>query len=457
MLKKIISMFILCLMLFSVVACAGTPADGDDKEVDENNPISYTTFRWGITRSDLFLPIAGNTNQGDALLARYAEIEEVYNSELIVEAYDRRDDSEILTRLSTMNEMFDFYWSNIRKIGMPMYKRGVLYALEDIGTIDAADEKWGPASYISTGILGGQHYGFFPNEWAYNPEFEGCLLFNREMLEDLSIPLPYEYQESNSWNWDNYRNVLQQVRDSSSSDSEITPWSSVAFNEDAVSMFLANGLDPVIYNENTGEYTYGFDCAEGIAVLEYMSDLRARSLYFTAGATPFIDGKCAFFSSDSSAATTVATDTLTDNNSVAASNIVYGIVTFPLGPNATEENVSACFYNTTDLNFIFNMSDNESDTIGYFMEILYAPLDGVQNWKDYCQDNVFHDDDGRDFDNYIFMLEHAKYDMSGFYTESSYDFDALYKEVIRGELSAVACFESMRETVNTEINSEMID
>ncbi len=457
MFRKIISILIICLMMFSAVACAGTPSTGDNKEVDENNPLSYTTFRWGITRSDLFLPIQGNTNQGDALLDRYAEIEEVYNSELIVEAFDRKDDSEILTRLSTMNDMFDFYWSNMRKIGIPMYKKGVLYALEEIETIDATNEKWGPASYISTGILGDNHYGFFPNEWAYNPEFEGCLLFNREMLEDLNIALPYEYQESNGWTWENYRDMLLEIKNSAASDSEVLPWTCAVFNEDAVSMFLANGIDPIIYNEMTGLYSYGFDSAEGIAVLEYMADLRARELYFNEGSEPFINGLAAFYSSDSAEATTVPSDALSSSESVAGSNIVYGIVGFPQGPNGTAENVSACFYNTTDLNFIFNMSENDSDIIGYFMEVLYAPLTGVQTWKEYCQDNVFHDDEGRDYDNYIYLLEHAKYDMSGFYTESSYQFDTLYKQVIRGEMSAISCFESMRKTVNAEINAEMID
>ncbi len=456
MLRKLLAILLLCVTIFTT-ACTATRAGQDNDGVNADDPLSYTSFIWGVIRGDLFSPVPGATPEGDAILARYQELRDTYDMTLTVEVLDsRKEDQEVTLRLNTQKDMFDLLWSDMRDIGMPFQSEGVLYALEEIETIDPTDEKWGPESYLSIGLLEGQHYGFFPNEWPFNPELEGIMIFNAELLDEYGVTLPYELWEQNAWTWSNFENILQTLK---TADPDLMPWASPVYNEDSVSMFFANGLSPIVKNESTGEYEYGFDSTAGIETLDFMSRLRQAGL-LGGGITgnnarsTFLDGNAAFYSSDSGEATNIDSSSLSDSG-IASSNITYGIIQFPWGPNGSRETVSACYYNTTDLNFIFNMSENDSDTIGLFMEEMFAPLDGdgYLNWKERCQEIVFFDD--RDYENYIFMIEHAKYDMSGFYTESSSTLDGLYKKVVAGEMAASSAFEEVRQKINAEINKNM--
>ncbi len=452
MLRKILAILLLCVTIFTT-ACTANRAGQGSNDVNEDDPLSYTSFIWGVIRGDLFAPVPGATPEGDAILARYQELRDTYNMNLKVEVLDnRKEDQEVTLRLNTQKDMFDLLWADMRDIGIPFQSEGVLYALEEIETIDPTDEKWGPESYLSIGLLEGQHYGFFPNEWPFNPELEGVMIFNTDLLDEYGITHPYELWEQNAWTWSNFENILQTIK---TANPDIIPWASPVYNEDAVSMFFANGLSPIVKNATTGEYTYGFDSTLGIETLDFMSRLRASSLLTNDKArTSFIDGKVAFFSTDSGEATNIDSSTLSDSG-IASSNITYGIIQFPWGPNGRRENVSACYYNTTDLNFMFNMSENESDIIGLFMEEMFAPLegDGYLNWKERCKEIVFFDE--RDYENYIYMIEHARYDMSGFYSESSSELDALYKKVVMGEKAASSAFDEIRQKINAEINKNI--
>lgn len=452
MLRKIFAILLLCVTIFAT-ACTATRTGQGGNDVNTDDPLFYTSFIWGVIRGDLFAPVPGATPEGDAILARYQELRDTYNMDLTIEVLDsREEDREVTLRLNTQKDIFDLLWADMRDIGMPFQGEGVLYALEEIETIDPADEKWGPASYLSIGLLEGKHYGFFPNEWPFNPELEGIMIFNTDLIDEFGITLPYELWEQNAWTWSNFENILQTIKTAAP---DIIPWASPVYNEDAVSMFFANGLSPIVKNETTGEYSYGFDSTMGIETLDFMSKLRAAGLLANNNArTSFIDGKAVFFSTDSGEATNIDSSALSASG-IASSNITYGIIQFPWGPNGSKENVSACYYNTTDLNFIFNMSENDSDIIGLFMEEMFAPLegDGYLNWKERCQEIVFFDE--RDYENYIYMIEHARYDMSGFYSESSSQLDALYKKVVMGEKAASSAFDEVRTQINAEIDKNM--
>jgi len=453
MLKKISAILLLAVMIFSITAC--TASDSvifftSNEEKTSYETLSHTTFRWGVTRANLFDPLEGATVIGDAILDRYDKMEEEYKLNLIIESFDSKDDV-VYTRLATQLDLFDFYWNNMRHTGIPMQKQGVLYALEDIENINPTDNKWGEASYMTIGVIEGKHYGFYPNKWAYNPEIECTLIFNKNVLDDLGIAYPYEYIEAKNWNWNSFRDVLQKVKDGLVSENEIMPWCSAVYNEDVVGMMLANGLDPLVRSGESGLWSYGFDCSEGIDVLNYMSDLRARGLLYNKNMDAMKNGYGAFYSADTSTATTIGGDGR-GGDQVVSSVQRYGIAPFPQGPNAKENSSSGCFFNTTDINFIFNVTENSPAQLGLFMEAMWAELDGVPDWKGYCQEHVF-EEGSKDYEFFIRLIENARYDLSGFYTESSSDLDTYYKQVVKGELSAAECFEMVRPMFTNDLST----
>ncbi len=85
MLKRVLA-FAMLLVLCLFTSCVPTKVNDGGIGSDEDNPLDYATFRWGIISTELFIPTSGQTTIGDAILQRYADMEETYNLEIITEA-----------------------------------------------------------------------------------------------------------------------------------------------------------------------------------------------------------------------------------------------------------------------------------------------------------------------------------------------------------------------------------
>lgn len=451
MLKRVLA-FAMLLVLCLFTSCVPTKVNDGGIGSDEDNPLDYATFRWGIISTELFIPTSGQTTIGDAILQRYADMEETYNLEIITEAQPLKG-GDLTSRLAIQQNVYDFYQTAPRYEGLDKYQMGVLYALEDIETIDATSDKWGYKNFISAARFSdGKHYGFYPNEWSYGPSVEGALQFNIEIIREIGVTNPYEYYEQKLWNWDTFTALLQEIKDSGYTSQEIHPWQAVSFNEDAVSIMFVNGLQALVMDANQN-YTFGFDTDAGIQALDFLSGLRQKGLYYCGGDGAFVhDNTAVFFSSSSSDATT-APATL-DGESIATLVNEYGIITFPYGPNGSPDNVSASVNFSSLYHFIISQSDNTAENIGIFMEELFKPLDGVPNWQKYLIDDIFQDPDGRDYAAYMHMVEHCNNDYSTYYGNSSLTLDGYFAKVVRGEMSSVELFSTIRPMIQSELSKK---
>jgi hypothetical protein len=442
----------LVLFIFLFTACVPAKVDGGSSKGDDNNPLEYTTFRWGIVSSELFIPTPGQTTIGDAILQRYKDLEETYNLEIITEAQPLKG-GDLTNRLAIQQNVYDFYQTAPRYEGLDKYQLGVLYALEDIETIDADSTKWGYKNFLSAARFSdGKHYGFYPNEWSYGPNVEGILQFNTELIREIGVTNPYEYYERKLWNWDIFTDILQTIKTSGFTDQEIHPWQAVSFNEDAVSIMFANGLEALATDAN-GNYTFGFDCDAGIQALDFLSELRQRGLYYGGGSYEFTNSKTAVFLSSSSEGATTAPASI-DGESIATMVSEYGVITFPYGPNGSPDDVSASVNFSSLYHFIINQSDNTSEDIGLFMEELFKPLDDVPSWQEYLIEDIFQDPDGRDYDAYMYIVEHCNNDFSTYYGESSLTLDGYFADAVRGEMGASEIFESIRPMIQAELGKK---
>ncbi len=443
MFKKALALLILCTIMLSA-ACVGSPTDGG-YETDEESPLAYAEFRFGILPGGYLNPTMGQTNIGDAILARYEKMKTVHNLDIIIETCELKSDV-VTKRLAVMQELFDIYETAPRYVGLSSYEKGVLYALEDIPTIDANSEKWGYKNQISSARFSdGKYYGFFPNEWPYAPTFEGLMHFNTQILRSLGMTLPYEYYEQKSWNWEVFEGLLKEIKESGFA-ADIKPWTAVSFNEDAVNMMFINGMSSISKNHQ-GEYQFGFDCPAGIEVLEFMNNMYVNGLYYC-NSTAFTQDYTSVFFSSASGGTVSASSTI-GSETLATQVPEFGIITYPYGPSGSPDNVSANI-NWSSVNyFIFNVTDNEAETIGIFMEELFSPLDGVTSWQEYLQNDIFHN--SKDFEYYVDMLKNCNNDNSTYYGNSSLLLDGYFAKAVRGEIAAAQVFESIRETIQTEI------
>lgn len=453
MFKRIAAIVLLVLMMFAT-ACTVQRVDGGND--GEGDMFEYVTFRWGNSYYETYHPsLINSTDRGDAMLARYEELREDYGLDFIVEDM-KNESSELLQRMAISQNVPDIFMGTSRKIGWELYNMDALYALNEIETIDYEDEeKWGYAAYTQCARYDGVTYGFFPNAWAEVPNFTGILMFNNEILEDAGVELPYVYQEQGNWNWSNFETILNTLK---AYDPSSTPWVSGSMHDDAWYLLMSNGLSGVIEDEYTGKYVFGFnENNHGIETLEWMNKLWSQGLYGSNGKQLFaVDQTSAFYTTSVSAAT--STTASVDANGVVSEAVAslvneYGIVTFPYGPNGTSETVSANVYWTTPVNFILNKSDNDADTIGLVMDILFEPLDGVSDWREYCQDNIFHHEE--DFENYMYMLEHCNYDYSVQMPNVGTVLDEYFGDAIIGEKSFTSVFEEILPIANADIEKNV--
>ncbi len=452
MIKRIMAILLLVLMMFAT-ACTVQKVDGGNEGDDT---FAYVTFRWGNSYYETYHPsLINSTDRGDAMLARYEELREDYGLDFIIEDM-KNESTELLQRMAISQNVPDIFMGTSRKIGWELYHMDALYALNEIETIDYEDEeKWGYNAYTQCARYDGVNYGFFPNAWAEVPNFTGILMFNVELLENAGVELPYVYQEQGNWNWSNYEAILNTLK---AYDTASTPWVTNSLHDDAWYILMSNGLSAVIEDPYTGKYVFGFnENNRGIETLEWMNRLWNQGLYSDNGKQLFaVDQTAAFYTASVGAAT--STTASVDANGVvseATASLVneYGIVTFPYGPNADADTVSSNVYWSTPINFILNKSDNDSDTIGLVMDLLFAPLDGVSDWREYCQDNIFHHEE--DFENYMYMLENCNYDYSVQMPNVGVVLDGYFGGAIIGEMSFTAVFDQITPVANADIEKNV--
>ncbi len=441
MFKKIAAIILLAIMTFSIAACASEPISFFPEE--DPASLKQVKFRWGNYYYSQYYPTEGETVIGDALLARYKEMEEKYDMIFIVENM-ANDSAPIMARMAISQDVPDLFMGTSRKVGWALYNANALYSLDEIETIDSTSEKWGAKNFISCTKYNGKEYGFFPWEWAYAPNYIGIMLFNTALLNEGGVALPYEYQENGTWNWANFETVLKTLQENMTHISGFVPWDTGSYNDDGYYILMANGLSAVEKDEN-GKIIFGYDCTAGQDALNFLNRMYTSGLY--SKSKVFSQGLSAFYTTGVSEATSVVAKS-DGTTSAAAAGFEYGLVTIPYGPNGNKDTVSANVYWSTPMNFILNQSENDAPVIGAVMEELFRPLDNVSDWREYCQEFVFFHPE--DYNNYIYMLENCNYDYSIQLGESS-NLDGYFGDVVLGNISAAEAFEAVRDAANAAI------
>jgi hypothetical protein len=148
---------------------------------------------------------------------------------------------------------------------------GIFIPLEEIGSVDFTDEKWGPESYRKFGIFGGKQYGFYPYDWEFIPQVTGCLMFNNELIKKYNInPTPYELQGQGSWNWDTFKELLIQCTFEDNGNKLMGM--NIVFMQHYYKMALmSNGANLVKYED--GKYVFGLDDERAYEAFDYIKEL----------------------------------------------------------------------------------------------------------------------------------------------------------------------------------------
>lgn len=452
--KRIICLLLIAVLSFSMVSCSGTQEEVFDRPLDAayEKDLTGLTFRWGSAWPQQIMPESGYSNAGDKTLQRVKELKEKYGCDFTVEQVDDGS-SKVMQALAAGIPTIDILDSHAETGGIQCYRANLLYCLEDISTINIDDEKWGTKAFLQYGRFDQKQYGFYQFAWEFPPELAGAMIFNNELLAINGINNPHEYQEEGVWNWENFEKTLIELQAVSSPDKKIQPWASLESTRgDLHSFMFTNGLQTVV-NKN-GKNTFGYDCPEGTAVIDFLSRLWSEGLYTSGSAAQFtFDESVGILSAETYYATHFYDSVNSGTDYAPFGDFEYGLIGYPYGPNGSPEDTSAFVHKGRRLNWVLKYSENDIDDIGLVIDFMFEPFDESGGWKEFVGQNIFYHE--QDLENYIYFLDNANYNYSVELMDVINKVQDSLVKAIKGNSTATQAFSEIRDQVQTAIDENI--
>ena len=452
-----LSVILTVLLLVFAVSCGSVNEEVFDEDLTADYEIDLTGqhYRWGSTWKEEILPSADYSLSGEKEHKRIKDLEDKYGCTL--EVIDWEDGgNRIFTEYAAGLETIDFLDSHADAGGIQLYRMNLLYAIEDIPYVDLSTDKYGTQRFLQYGIFDGQHYGFYHFSWEFPPEFHGLLMFNSEMLGSLGLSLPYEFKEEGTWDWAHFREYLISIQSAAKDygfDSNFVPLScGSSFSADAIGFMFANGLKMIDGTE--GNYSFGFDNANGLAAVEFMADLYNDGVYLTKDPSVFVKEKNAAMMTHESYWATHYFEKSSSQNYLPAQDYAYGIIRFPHGPNGDENRVSCYVHHHRRLNWVLKSSGKDIEDIGVVINFMFEPLDDSEGWQGALKRQIFYTED--DNEEYNYIIDHLNFSYGSIYLEKGFSsWTGNIISAVTGRKSVSEAFESSRSAILEAINKNV--
>jgi len=449
-----ILMFVFVLVL--CVSC-GTQEEVFDEDYSIKNEADLTGqhYRWGSEWDQEIMPTEFFSFTGDMEHKRLRDLEAEYGCTLTVEHW-QDGGSNVLAEVAAGLETIDFLDSHARAGGIELYRLNLLYALEDIPGLDFTDNKYGSTRFLQYGIFDGLHYGFYHFAWEFPPEYHGVLHFNTEMLATLGMYLPHDMQENGMWDWTHFKQYLIDIAEAAKNagyDQSFVPFICGSnYGDDALGFMFSNGLKMI---EGTdGNYSFGFDNANGLAAIEFLHDLYNEGLYMQKGPEVFVKNKMGAMMSHETYYSTHYYEKSTSSNYLPAQGYEYGLIRFPHGPNGDEKSVSGYVHHGRRLNWVLNCNSKSVEDIGTVMEFVFRPLDNSEGWSVSLRDQIFYTDE--DHEDYCDMIENINFSYGNIYLDNVFDtWKSGLISAVTGHRTASEVFEASRSAIQEAIKENV--
>ncbi|MBQ2882054.1 MAG: hypothetical protein IJE40_07265 [Clostridia bacterium] len=453
--KRIISLLIIAVM-FLTVSCSeneislipfiNSSADGAlDCEGKVFSFASSWYSEW-YAFSDDELPTASV----EAMMERFHSIKDEFNAEFEMLEIQMEDLPMLLITGESLPEIIDME----ADVAYDLYKSNALISLNQLGSVDNNDIKWGEPNFIQYGKFEGEQYGFYPWHWEFIPQFTGTVLFNGELISSFGGINPYEIKENGLWNWDTFEDELKKY---TVFENEIQHYGAVidSYAKTAKAAIFSNGAQIIDGNEESG-YNFGVNSTSALEALEWLKGIDSQKLLLDKDFLSFSIEKLAPFWIGESYYGTVFNPNDEHNKNFAPSALNdYGFITFPVGPEGTDSDVGSYVYASRRLNYISQISDIEPDNIGTIIDYIFEPIDGKDvAWQDLAKDMIFTETNN-DYclENFIYILENMEYDYSVQMGESVLtQLEDALENIVTGRRSIAEALGTVESAVMAEID-----
>ena len=460
--KKIVVLLICCMLIFTVIGCgSGTEVITEGTDTDGNKSTEFkdmneARFIFGTIRTNEYFEDEGYSSAGDKMRRRYEDTAEKFNCTLdVVKITNDACASLIMGAIATMTDIPDFIDCGSEP-AYTLYKEGVLFAYDDMTTLDINDPRWGPASFRTNGIYNGKSYGVFNNDWEFIPQVQGIMLINNPLIRKHGMTDPYEMQEKKTWNWENFKQEL--IKGTfDDGENKYIGITCEDMNKLALVSALSNGARLVAENEAGNKY-FAFDTPEAIQGFEFAATLSKEKLVkVSAGNLVSFTGGS--LESDGIASYAFCASWMGTIHIAGCEYLPsflmneYGFINFPNGPSADENNCSS-FIGNERLLWCIEPGENDPNDKGMIMNYVFSPLENSEKegWKK-LSDQIFHHP--QDFNNFLFMISNSSYNYdTQLGTAIITKMNSAYGKILNNQGTPAAAMESVADAVNAQLAVE---
>lgn len=456
-LKRALLSLAMSATVFTTACMAGEPAtllDFLPSAEDDTLDLGGYEFVIQTTWIEQYYPDRSNTTEwGERQRDRYDAVGAKYNCTIVGKHTDDYgyDVTELLTKLLIADQklpnLIDMHANEV----YDYYKSGMLYALDDISTIDISDGKWGDPDFRAYGVFNGKSYGFFPFEWENMPEYAGGLIYNIELGYSKGFDINvHELRESGQWTWDNFESILQSMV---GADENIMP---LSLREDpyyfAKAAIFSNG-GQVIEKDSNDKYRFALSDPKAVAALEWAQNLISSGVVDVDEDTlDFVNGTSFFHACESYTAT--HTDDWMEGKYPASVMKDYTFINMPTGPDADETTVSAYTHAQRRLFWVPAQGSLEMDFLGMIIDDIFEPLEGSTSeaWREMSKNMMYLYEEG--YEEFSFGVDYCNYDYTAQLNDVQDELNTALDSIMDGG-SITEQIEAIKPAVDAAIAKEL--
>ncbi len=386
------------------------------------------------------LTYTNNTDMGDFAMKRVKDVESKYNCSLNFLFQDGCGATAFNCAIAG-TYVFDivcdesFYLINYMKAS-------AFTDLAMLNTIDVFDEsKWGSRYMIMSTMFDGHIFGVLP---AALPMRVGCSISDTMVLNETVIGQvvgtdPRDYVDNGEWNWDTFEECLKTYAHNDPLTNEFIYSLCAPYGAFAKDLLMSNGVD-FFYLNDDNSFTLGYFTPPAVEACEKAYEWFFGETAANVNSQGSWDDKLRAVVNGETALSVISSwQVLNTTDSLVFLSDDFGLVQFPCGPNAKQDEYVG-HYTSALFSLCIPTTAKDPETAALVLDRLFEPFEGLETDEkiiDYLQRNYFKD--RRDAEFYVERTkgEHI------FYSDHMHGMSSMFDQIPNsGVTKGLASYES---------------
>ena len=419
--KRILSFLIAALVVFGLVSCAAEEeivpeyySSSEEAAVDLKGQVIKMSF--GALKyfegENSTLTFTKNTDLGDLALKRVRDVESKYNCKF---DFIFKDGCGEIAYNNAVAGSYIYDIVSDESFFLISYMRASAFTdLIGLENLDVFDEyKWGNKYMRMSTMWDGHIFGLLP---AALPLRLGIsindLVVNEDQIVQINETDPRDYYENGQWNWDTFGYCIENYAHANQMTNEPVTSLSSGFGGFSRELAMSNGLE-FFYLNDDDTFRLGYFTPQAIdaynQAFEWFYGATADNVYSTGS---WDDMMRRVINGETVLGYISGWQLLSTTDSLAYHMENFGLLPFPVGPNAKSQNDYTTSYSSANFTICIPITAKDPEISALLLDKLYDPFDGLDTEEamlDYLQKNYFSD--RRDAQFYLDMTrdDHVYY------------------------------------------------